>query len=288
MRAKARQSGLSMTEMTIVVAVVAVLTALSLPATRAFFNSIATAGGTRAMISASLAQARAIAAKEQRYAGIRFQKAYDPCAPDKPLKANQYIIFIIHDTDDSPDGTELANGFRVVDGTEPIKLPDNTGVMDLMLGTAGNIEIGNLPNPDTDMMKYWRINDVTTFSIIFSPSGKLMLHEIRTRNRNGKTDTTQTLNLSKDNIFNTITKITNPAAAPVSDPPVPFGMFIQDDYPAEGFAQEWSRRSFLIYERDKFKAAYENKMPWTGYLQRLRNNEMIHINPYTGRIISTE
>ncbi len=75
-----------------------------------------------------MASARAIASKEQCYAGIRFQKRYDPTNPI--TQASQYIIFIIKENDKNLSGN-LVNGFRAVKGIQPIKLPDSIGVMDL-------------------------------------------------------------------------------------------------------------------------------------------------------------
>jgi len=123
MKANSRQSGLTLTEEVVVIAVIAMLVVFGLPAVRTFFRSIESKGGARAMISASLASARAIAAKEQHYAGIRFQNRYE-----EDGKGCQYMIFIVHD----PDKTNLANGFRAVEGINPIKLPDNVGVMEVM------------------------------------------------------------------------------------------------------------------------------------------------------------
>lgn len=238
-------------EMIVVVAAVALLAVLGLPAISAFVNSLASSGPTKAMISAALSSARAIAAKEHRYAGIRFQKAYDPKGP---LEAVQYMIFIVHDV----AKTDRANGFRAVEGLEPIRLPEAIGIIDLD-------PIGN----DTDIDEESEVVNATTFSIIFSPSGKLVIHEVRTRNRDGISGIS-----SEDDIFNTLAKITHPTD--------PYGMFVQDDYPELGLEEEPSRNSFIIYERDKFKAAFENGRAWTDYLKNL---DAIYINPYVGTII---
>ena len=88
MRIRTKQSAVTLTEMTVVIASVALLVGLGLPAIRAFHDSFESRSGARSMISAALASARAIAAKEQRYAGIRFQKAYHP---QGPLEADQYM-----------------------------------------------------------------------------------------------------------------------------------------------------------------------------------------------------
>ena len=106
------------------------------------------------------------------------------------------MIFIVQDPE------ILAWGFRAVEGIKPIKLPGSVGVMDLY--TAGNFV-----SDDSYIDEPNEVTDATSFSIIFSPSGKLVIHDVRVRNRDGKTEGTETLNKSKDDIFNTLTKITN-------------------------------------------------------------------------------
>ena len=247
MKAKRRQYGITLTEMTVVVAVVALLASLSAPAVRTFFNSLGSPGSTEAMISAALSSARAIAAKEQKYAGIRFQKAFHS---EGPLKAAQYMILIVHD----PGKTNLANGFRAVEGIKPVKLPENIEVMEFV---ASDAEIYNS-----------EIINKTTFSIVFSPSGKLVIHFVRIRNRDGRT-----LDTSNDDIFNTENNVTN-----ISNP---IGMFIQDEYDYLGLDEELSQKAFIIYDKREFEGLDEGRR-WSDYLQRL---DVIHINPYTGTVI---
>ncbi len=245
MKAKPRQSGLTLTEMVVVVAAVALLTGLGLPAIRTLFNSMATSGGTRAMISAALASARAIAAKEQRYAGIRFQE---------DLAGNQYMIFIVNDPNlyDS-SGFRVVYGFRTVEGIQPIKLPESIGVMDLRLGsTAQVINDNSLINTDS------QVKDTTTFSIIFSPSGKLVIHYVQVLRKN-----------IYDRVFN--------------DPTSPIKPMFEDDFfiASPSYQKEASRNSFVIYDKVQF-GKIDIDRRWLDYLSGL---EVIYINPYTGTII---
>ena len=94
MRNKRRQAGVTLVEMTVVVAIAALMVGLTIPVANMLLNSFESESGAKSIISSAMASARAIAAKEQRYAGIRFQKRYDPNNPD-PLNESQYIIFII-------------------------------------------------------------------------------------------------------------------------------------------------------------------------------------------------
>ena len=260
MKAKPNQSGLTLIETTVVIAVVALLAVLGLPAIRTFLNSFELQSGTKAMISAALSSARAIAAKEQHYAGIRFQNRYQ-----EDVNGCQYMIFIVHDF----DSTGLENGFRAVEGTEPIKLPDAVGAMDLRHRTdyLDPKNPADTPiNYDDEINEPKEVRDTTAFSIIFSPSGKLVIHGVRVRNRNGETGSS-----SEDDIFNTEHNVKDEKMA----------MFYQDDYADMGLGQEPSRNSFIIYDRTQLDKVDKNRR-YDDYLSDL---EVIYINPYTGTMI---
>jgi len=271
--------GLTLTEMTVVVASIVLLAAIGLPAVRVFIHSFESESGTKSMISAALASARAMSAQKQRYVGIRFQKEYNRNASDPldPLTASQYMIFIVHDPASEPDGTGLANGFRALEGLKPIKLPDSAGAMDLRLRTKSDpADSGDIPiDNDTKIDGPSEVRDTTTFSIVFSPSGRLVIHEVRVRNRNGRIDTSSPQSI--DDIFNTEKQIIHPTA--------PRGMFYQDDYTAMGLGQEYSRNNFIIYDTKEFTGVYKKGQAFSGYLYRLVP-QAIYINPYTGTIIS--
>ena len=258
---QATKRGLTLIETTVVIAVVALLAVLGLPAIRTFLSSFELQSGTKAMISAALSSARAIAASQQHYAGIRFQNRYQ-----EDVNGCQYMIFIVHDF----DSTGLENGFRAVEGTEPIKLPDAVGAMDLRHRTdyLDPKNPADTPiNYDDEINEPKEVRDTTAFSIIFSPSGKLVIHGVRVRNRNGETGSS-----SEDDIFNTEHNVKDEKMA----------MFYQDDYADMGLGQEPSRNSFIIYDRTQFDKVDENRR-YDDYLSDL---EVIYINPYTGTMIN--
>jgi type II secretory pathway pseudopilin PulG len=275
-----RTTGLTLIEMTLVIATMALLVGFAVPAVRALRKSFQTQNGVRSMVEAALSSARAMAMSRQNYVGVRFQKLCVADSPTDPLNnllnAPQYMIFIMHD---EPAKSNLANGFRAVDGMAPIKLPETMGVMDLtgiskdMDATTGILYLGQLSN-------------ATTFSIIFSPSGKVIVHPVRVRNRNGiyrPNNAAGPLQTSNDDIFNSIENICGARR----------GMFLQDDYPWKGTAgtlemgldEENSRTGFVIYELDSLRAAYTSQTPWSGYLSRLVP-EMLYVSPYTGNLIA--
>jgi len=278
MRNERKQAGVTLVEMTVVVAIAALMVGLTIPAANMLLNSFESESGAKSIISSAMASARAIAAKEQRYAGIRFQKRYDPTNPD-PLNCSQYIIFIIKGENRLVTHNLDIDGFHAVDGIQPIKLPDSIGVMDLMLRTNWTNPASGAVASQPIMDNTWintpeEVNDTTAFSIVFSLSGKLVFHKVRVRNRDGETAGTETATSSRDDVFNTLTKIT--------DPVNPVGMFLQDDYANLGYGSEYSRNNFIIYDTKKFRQVpYNNR--WDGYLKFLKP---VYINPYTGTIIN--
>ncbi|MBN1804286.1 MAG: prepilin-type N-terminal cleavage/methylation domain-containing protein [Sedimentisphaerales bacterium] len=271
--------GLTLTEMVVVIAIISMLVAFGLPVIRVFHESFESKAGGKSMISAALSAARAIAAKEQHYAGVRFQR---------DLSGNQYMIFIIHDF----EKTGLNPGFRAVENLKPTKLPENLGVMDLMVRTnhgtnwtdaeevaaesltAVHLDDTNLQNLGPDQNNRY-ITDTSTFSIVFSPAGKLVMRTVRVRNRDGiyQPNNSITNKVSRDSIFNSPENITTHQT----------GKFIQDDYAELGLGAETSRNNFVIYDKARFEKLSANQK--FEYLSRL---EPVFINSYTGTIISTD
>jgi prepilin-type N-terminal cleavage/methylation domain-containing protein len=169
MQNKKKQSGLSLTEILVVIGVMAILMGVSIPAAKQLANSFESSTGTRQLINAALSNARAIAVRNQTYAGVRFQQDRD---------GNTYIIFIQHDK----DATGFANGFRAVTGRKPMKLPEDV--------------------------------TVAKQSVIFSPQGKLTIHDVRVRNIDAIADGDDS---SKDTIFNTEFNVNDEKAMFVQD-----------------------------------------------------------------------
>jgi len=149
------------------------------------------------------------------------------------------MILIVHDF----PSTGLTNGFRAVKGRKPIKLPDNVGVIEFINGVAEINIVGG-------------VEEKTTFSIVFSPSGKLVI-------RNAPVLRTD----MSDSIFN--------------DPNSPSEfMFIDDYFDSFPFWQEDSRGRFTIYEKNEFDSLDGN-----GKFDYIANLDLLYINSYTGTVI---
>lgn len=275
------RAGLTLIEMTLVIATIALLVGFGVPAVRALIHSFETQNGTRSMISAALSSARAMAIKNQRYTGIRFQKKCISADAGNPLdrvaEAPQYMIFIVHE--EPKNMGDLTIGFRAVEGLEPTKLPDTIGVIDLT-------EVSD----DADIDEDAELMDATTFSIIFSPSGKLIVHDVRTRNRDGiyqppyAGDDRDATGSSLDDIFNSVENVI-PASG---DPTDRVAAFLQDDYPELALEREASRTRFVIFENQKLRTAFKAKNAWSEYLSLLPKDAEVYVSPYTGTLISSE
>jgi prepilin-type N-terminal cleavage/methylation domain-containing protein len=263
MRIDKPKTGFTLVELLTVVSIVLLLAVIGLPAAKQVLNSFESSLSVRYLISAALGNARAIAAREQAYAGLRFQQ---------DLAGNQYMIFIVNDPDVGPliPGNL---GCRAVAGQKPIKLPENVGVMDLKVkldydlqnpkDSEVDIEVeGDDAASNASIELTEQLMDTTTFSILFSPAGKLVLHTLKVAHSSIGAD-----------IFNTKTNVENG-----------IGMFIEDENgnPVPGLQIELSRNSFIIYDKRAFEAVNADSR-WTDYLQHL---EVIYISPYTGRIIN--
>jgi len=119
------------------------------------------------------------------------------------------------------------------------------------------------------------ITDTSSFSIVFSPNGKLIMRDVRVRNRDGIYQPNNGISgkVSMDGIFNYPDNITNYGV----------GMFVQDDYAELGLGAELGRNRFVIYDKTQF-----DKLDATGRFNYLNSLELVYINRYTGTIISAD
>ncbi|MHC4676448.1 MAG: hypothetical protein ACYTBZ_28500, partial [Planctomycetota bacterium] len=112
------------------------------------------------------------------------------------------------------------------------------------------------------------LTETTTFSIVFSATGRLVTHPVWVRNKDGETDDS-----SNDIVFNTANNVR-----------IGVGQFIQDDndpWPL-GLGQERSRNNFVVYDKKEFDSV-NTESRWTDYLQYL---DVVYVSPYTGQIIN--
>lgn len=149
-----KQSGLTLTELLVVVAIMAIMFSISVPAAKALFASLDQSAGTRSIINAALSNARAIAIREGAYAGVRFQM---------DSTGKQHLVFVINDK----IATGLANGFRSVDGRKPMPLSEHVHAISLKYTT------------DADLKDAVKFTEAVSFSVVFNASGNMVIHPVR-------------------------------------------------------------------------------------------------------------
>ena len=192
-----RQSGMTLTELLVVVAVMAILLGISVPTAQHLMKSFESSTSVRHLINAALSNARAIAVRNQAYAGVRFQDG---------VNGNTYMILIVYDKEATGD----ADGFKAVMGRKPMKFPEG-------------VKIGGA-------------TELTGPCIVFSPSGKLTIHEVQCLHG--------PLN---DTIFNTQAKID-----------LGVGQFVED------LVETNSVQNFVLSGKDSSSTEYIS--PYTGEL----------------------
>ena len=279
MRTKLNKKGFTLTELMIVIAIMTILAGVMIPGAKALISSFENTDMTGQVVGTALLNARALAMKKNASVGIRFQQ---------DSSGDHYMILITKDKD--TEGWSVANGFRAVQGRKPMKLPETLGVMDLKYSNrvynspSGSANLGATIVYDIDVVRDTgiaydnQLNDTTTFSIVFSSTGKLETRQVWVRNRAGLVGGSTT----EGDVFNIIDNVKAGT-----------GKFIQDDHDGsptsvdplekEGYGFEDSRNSFVIYNKDRLKSVPAASR-WTDYLQHLQK---VYVNPYSGQIITT-
>lgn len=258
---------MTLVEQLVVVTAVAALVVFGIPAVKQLFNTMETPAGAKSVIGSALSTAKALAVKHQQYVGIRFQHAYSIDDPDSSVMTRpQYMVFIKYRPPGSIDTLQTeADLFTVISGIEPIKLPTNIGVMDLYINQQNYDPINDNALEDPEYL-----TDAATFSIIFSPNGKIIVRNVQVRNRDNEISS----NVSEDDIFNTLPVVEDE-----------FAIFLQDDYPSLGLETEPSRRSFILYNRNDF-ASVDPQERYSEYIEENLDSLTVYINPYTGTMVN--
>jgi len=143
------------------------------------------------------------------------------------------------------------------------------------------------------------LTDATTFSVVFAPSGKLVVHEVRVRNRDGvyrPDNAPGSTKTSYDDIFNSIDNICRYKQ----------GMFLQDDYskrnrrsssdpadpPEFELGREDSVTGFITYDVATLRALLGKRPGGVPdaviYLDVERRHKAVYVNSHTGDLISSD
>jgi type II secretory pathway pseudopilin PulG len=247
---------MTLIEITVVVAIIAMLVGFGLPAVRALINSVQSESVVRTMVQGVLDTARNLAMANQAYVGVRFQKVYDPTLPVDGQSTDQYMILVTNDE----EKTGYALGYRAIEGHKPIRLPSQYYLTDLMT-TPSSGAVGIDIASDSDVNE----PDMTTFTVLFSATGQSVIREVRARNAG-----------DNDRVFNTKTGVV------ALNPSFPF--FLLDD-DKQGRYAEKSRDRLYILDRVRLTKSQEAGTPWSAYLESDVLPHPIYVSPYNGQLI---
>ncbi len=270
MNKRQQQSGFTLIEMLVVVAIIAVLAALSLPNTMGIIRSHRSAA-TKNLIRNALAQAQAHAAVTQKYAGVRFQFTKDDWQNNR-----QYLVLIENEPGMVPGAGipdyHSHNRFVAIRNAKAAVLPVGMGVI-------SQAAFGSAQIPDNYAVD--SVRGETTFSIIFSPTGQLVTKDVYLR---PKDDFDESGQIISDLIVNVPSEVDNE-----------IGLFYCDDDSdllATCRHQESSALGLYIFDADKLMSIdglnmndIQKAEERAIYIQSL---EPILINIYTGTIIKEE
>lgn len=254
---------MTLTELLVVVAVMAIMLGISVPTAQHLMDSFQSSTGVRHLINGALSNARAIAVRHQAYAGVRFQE---------DAEGHTYMILIIHDKEETDD----AQGFRAVIGRKPMKLPEDVGVISpywidrtkFGINSWNKLVRTQLKDgylDDTNLvqilgaMRNRYLLDASTFSVVFSPQGKLTTHAVQCL-----------LSSAEDTVFNITNKVESGDA-----------MFLQDDLSNDGIGPEMSVQTFMIYSKKQYRQTIATAR-CSNYLDNIESD---YISPYTGEIV---
>ena len=273
-----------MMETTVVVAVIAIMAAVSSPVAKMLTNAMEANKDAQSLVSAALSTARNMAMEKQKYVGVRFQTAYagDVANPYnvRPLEKGQYMIFI-EKLKKGGSGFTLGPGYCAVRGLRPIKMPAFAVAVDMNVRTNhadtddGSEDIDAVAvNSDNLINDDFELNDILAFSVVFSPNGKLVTRDVRVRNKKGEDQPANESDSGYDDIFNSSENIVTNN----------LGTFAQDDYAPIGLGKEWSKKKFVICDKAQLMKYYKKGTAYSEYLKEL-SGQPARVNPFSGAII---
>jgi len=264
-----RAAGFTLVELLTVMAIIAVMALLVLPGFTRMISSNKE-GAALNLIRAALVEAQVHAAQTQKYAGIRFQFDKNGWAGGR-----QYLVLI-----EKSSGSTNADEYNAAPNAKPTALPEGIGVIDYSMlmqypVNQSQIDDNNYNLSDNDTNRYGLLGS-TTFSILFSPTGQLVVKNIYINRWD-----------EYDQVFNSDYYVNLPPVKGQLPPPLlshDRNWPTQSEYGSDWCRQEDSAKGFYIFEVNKMLQDVNPGTRWSDYIGTVEV-EPVLINMYTGTII---
>lgn len=245
MKIRSIKRGLSLTELLVTMAVIIILFAIGIPASKKIAQTFDSSSNVKMVIGSALANARAIAIRDNTYVGLRFQA---------DAQGDQYMILVKYDP-------SLAGGsmyFRALENHRPYKLPEGVIVFDMYVDDEDKCiaqDVATQQDIDevnADLAVPAAIQDMTTFTVLFNKTGKMVINSISVSDCD-----------TDDNVF------------------VPVVAAGSSCLFAEDTRKENTRRYFVIGDKEEFSVVPADAR----YSQYFQFAEKVFINPYSGQVM---
>jgi prepilin-type N-terminal cleavage/methylation domain-containing protein len=260
-RHKPAVPGFTIVELLVVMGIIVIMATVAIPGlTRALTaNRVSSA---KSAIRNALVRAQAHAIEYQRAAGVRFQFDRDGWQTGR-----QYLVLI----EKGPLGGTL-NEYNTIPDINPIALQTGVGVLDADLDwdNDGFFE-------DSDMNTFVKFMNLSTFSILFSPTGQLAVENVEVRWRNN------------DSIFGDQVAVEAVPVAGSFSPPILYHDNATTFPPSTPDSVTWcnnesSERGLYIFEIEAMEEV-DIETRYTNYIQSVIP---LWVNRYTGGFIEEE